>query len=162
MGEALTMSCIFAAAFSHAGVYTGATTQLGHAAHSHTFLVFGAIATCAHVVMWLVVIVLTAVNAWSGRLFHAPCLSQNGVTQQAVAAAAAAEAGMAAAAAGRPELELLRCASKVEEQLQQPATPGDVMHRHGSGRHANAAAAPPCCNDEEAALGRNTDAGLIG
>ncbi|WIA34056.1 hypothetical protein OEZ86_012434 [Tetradesmus obliquus] len=27
------------------GVYTGATTQLGHAAHSNTFLVFGAIAT---------------------------------------------------------------------------------------------------------------------
>lgn len=147
------------------GVYTGATTQLGHAAHSNTFLVFGAIATCAHVVMWLVVIVLTAVNAWSGRLFHAPCLSQSGAVQQAAAAAAAAADGGTAAAAA--QIELLRVKSGVEEQLQQPATPGDVLHKHGSGRHAghhqhaDVAAARPCCEDEEAAIGRNASSGFL-
>jgi hypothetical protein len=139
-----------------AGVYTGATTQLGHATHSHTFQIFGAIATCAHVVMWVVVICLTAVNAWSGRLFHAPCLSQSGATQQAAAAAAAGAAvGAPAGAAAEHKLELLRAASHVEEQLQQPATPGDAAHHAiGTAGNGSTPGAAACCatDDEEAVL----------
>jgi hypothetical protein len=133
-----------------AGVYTGATSQLGHAAHSRTFLIFGAIATCAHVVMWVVVICLTAVNAWSGRLFHAPCLSHRPASQQAAGAAA------------ELQLELLRVASKVEEQLQQPATPGDAaQHANGAAGDGSMHGAAACCvtDDEEAVLGGNSNRG---
>jgi hypothetical protein len=148
-----------------AGVYTGATTQLGHAAHSHTFLIFGAIATCVHVIMWLVVIALTAVNAWSGRLFHAPCLTQSEAAHEAAAAAAAAAsvaAGASEESAAGLERKLRREASKVEEQLQQPATGDSVHGRKSRGHHdadaaAAIAAARDICEDEEAAIGRSVN-----
>jgi hypothetical protein len=75
------------------GVVTLATCLLAEVLHSNALKYLGAIAVCLHVLLWLVVVVLTAQKAWLGQLFHAPCL-------HAAAAAAAAAAGPAAALAG--------------------------------------------------------------
>lgn len=100
------------------GVWTALTCLLAKVAHSLAFAVIGAAAVIAHVLLWLVVVALTAQRAWRGELFHAPCL--------AAAAAAAASASAAAAAApgaggGDPSDHAGRDAlAKIEERLESP------------------------------------------
>lgn len=53
----------------------------------------------AHVLLWLVVVVLTAQRAWLGQLFHAPCLQAAAASTAVVAVLAGAgdNTGVAAA-----------------------------------------------------------------
>lgn len=111
-----------------AGVYTGVTSQLGKTVHSHSFQVMGAIATCTHVLMWLVVIVLTVIHAWTGRLFHAPCLSQS--------RPGGCSGGLPTSGAQDPAA---RAACKLEEQLAQCATQCQPSSRAASPEPAKAA-----------------------
>jgi tellurite resistance protein TehA-like permease len=83
------------AAIFPVGVYAGATCLLGKtmAGYSRSFDVLGAIAVCCHVLLWLVVVAFTAKGAWTGELFHAPCLAgaPKGAARTPATAAAAAE-----------------------------------------------------------------------
>jgi hypothetical protein len=56
------------------GVVTLATCLLAEVLDGHTLRYLGAAAVCMHVLLWLVVVALTAKSAWRGQLFHAPCL----------------------------------------------------------------------------------------
>jgi hypothetical protein len=56
------------------GVVTLATCLLAEVLGGHTLRYLGAAAVCLHVLLWLVVVALTAKSTWLGQLFHAPCL----------------------------------------------------------------------------------------
>lgn len=82
------------------GVVTLATCLLAKVLHSNALKYLGAITVCLHVLLWLVVVVLTAQKAWLGQLFHAPCLHAAAAAGAAAAGPAAAPAGAAGAACG--------------------------------------------------------------
>lgn len=57
------------------GVYAASTIQIGVEMPSRFFKVLGTVFATAVVILWCVVTIGTARGAWSGRLFHAPCLA---------------------------------------------------------------------------------------
>ncbi|KAJ9107092.1 hypothetical protein QFC20_003817 [Naganishia adeliensis] len=60
------------------GVFTSATLQFGTELDSVAFRVLGTIFTVTLVILWLTVAVGTAVKAWNGVIFMAPCLDDGG------------------------------------------------------------------------------------
>jgi C4-dicarboxylate transporter/malic acid transport protein len=57
------------------GVYTVASFKLGTTLHLAFFGGVGALLTIALFAMWLLVASKTLAGAWSGRLFHSPCIA---------------------------------------------------------------------------------------
>lgn len=57
------------------GVYTVASFKLGTALHLAFFGGIGALLTIVLFAMWLLVASKTLAGAWSGRLFHSPCIA---------------------------------------------------------------------------------------
>jgi len=72
------------------GVYSVSTILIGEELPSRFFRVLGTIFGTAVIALWLVIAVGTARGAWSGELFHAPCLA-NLKQQQNVAERASSE-----------------------------------------------------------------------
>ena len=60
------------------GVYAAATLKLAAVLHAPFFAAVGAVLVTALAAMWLVVGSRTLAGAWSGKLFFAPCLAQDG------------------------------------------------------------------------------------
>lgn len=56
------------------GVYAGSTIQIGLELPSETFKILGTIFAVAVILLWAVCFIATARGAWTGQLFHAPCL----------------------------------------------------------------------------------------
>jgi len=57
------------------GVFSACTIQLGEELPSMFFRTLGTVFSAAVVIFWIVVATGTAMGAWSGRLFYAPCLA---------------------------------------------------------------------------------------
>jgi hypothetical protein len=57
------------------GVYSCSTILIGEELPSLFFRVLGTIFGTAVILLWIVIAVGTAKGAWSGVLFHAPCLA---------------------------------------------------------------------------------------
>lgn len=57
------------------GVYALSTILIGEELTSRFFRVLGAIFAVAVVLLWILIAVRTARGAWTGNLFHAPCLA---------------------------------------------------------------------------------------
>ena len=72
------------------GVYSVSTILIGQELPSRFFRVLGTVFGTAVIALWLVIAAGTARGAWSGELFHAPCLA-NLKQQQEVAERASSE-----------------------------------------------------------------------
>lgn len=57
------------------GVYSVSTILIGEELPSLFFRVLGTIFSAAVILLWIVVALGTVRGAWSGELFHAPCLA---------------------------------------------------------------------------------------
>lgn len=57
------------------GVYSVSTILIGEELPSLFFRVLGTIFATAVILLWVFIFACTAQGAWSGRLFHAPCLA---------------------------------------------------------------------------------------
>eukprot|EP00878_Enallax_costatus_P012147 GHUV01012684.1.p2 GENE.GHUV01012684.1~~GHUV01012684.1.p2 ORF type:complete len:232 (+),score=16.24 GHUV01012684.1:2542-3237(+) len=111
------------------GVYTGSTIKLGLVVHSMVFTVLGAIAVGVHVVVTLIVSYLTARKAWSGQLFHAPCLTPSTATAAASAAASATDCRAGETAVAKAFDDVTAAALKLEQQLTRD------ISAHGGNQH---------------------------
>lgn len=115
----------------------GATIQLGQVLHSQVFTMFGAIAVCVQVLIWLCVLTRTCGKAWTGQLFHAPCLTPPKVAdigvhdnQSSEEFDAISEVIAADTSVSRASTAAVNAARDLEVQLSQ--TVGSYHSRGGS------------------------------
>lgn len=57
------------------GVYALSTILIGEELPSKFFRILGTVFATAVVGLWMLIAVRTAQGAWTGKLFHAPCLA---------------------------------------------------------------------------------------
>lgn len=96
--------------------------MLGQVVHSKVFTVLGAVAVGVHVVVAVLVSYLTLQKAWSGHLFHAPCLTPSASTLKAAQHATVATGiagGNDSTAAGSVFNDVTDAALKLEQQLSR-------------------------------------------
>lgn len=84
------------------GVYSVSTILIGEELPSRFFRVLGTIFGTAVIVLWVVIAAGTARGAWSGELFHAPCLANLRRQQEAAERASSEEEKRVESSAGRP------------------------------------------------------------
>ncbi|KAK5131494.1 hypothetical protein LTR08_000888 [Meristemomyces frigidus] len=84
------------------GVYSVSTILIGEELPSLFFRVLGTIFGTAVIVLWIVIAAGTARGAWSGELFHAPCLAKLTPQQEAVERASSAEEKRVESSSERP------------------------------------------------------------
>jgi len=73
------------------GVYSLSTILIGEELPSRFFRVLGTIFGTAVILLWLIIAAGTARGAWSGALFHAPCLANLKPKQEAIERASSEE-----------------------------------------------------------------------
>jgi C4-dicarboxylate transporter/malic acid transport protein len=66
------------------GVYTVATLAVARATHIATLFFIGGILVAALTVLWISISIRTIQGAWSGSLFHSPCLMYGAIPEDGV------------------------------------------------------------------------------
>lgn len=95
------------------GVYSVSTILIGVEFPSLFFRVLGTIFGVCVVLLWIFLFVRTAMGAWQGHLFHAPCLANLKREQQMPEAPLDEEKGGQGASSGSESEELYRTASDI-------------------------------------------------
>lgn len=110
--------CVLCHAVFPLGALTGATCRIAITTHAHGFWWIAVVLVCCHVLLWLVVASLTATRAWTGHLFHPPCLPQPDVNNSRQIPGAL-QGGSGDHHAPDRAHSVSQAASDVEERLQR-------------------------------------------